>query len=85
MYTIITEPACRNDLVYHLKNRGIGASVHFAPAVHQHPYYKTNFPARIPLPNAEYLANSLVTLPMYPTLEFSEIDYIVQQIKNFFS
>ena len=85
MYTITVESGIRNELVYFLKEKGIGAGVHFTPPLHLHPYYKKNFPSLIELPNAEYLGKSIVTLPMYPSLENEEIEYIVEQIKSFFN
>ena len=85
MYTLTVEPEVRNALVYFLKDKGIGATVHFAPPLHQHPYYKNQFPTKIPLHNAEFLAKSLISLPMYPSLKFSEIDYIIEQVQAFFA
>jgi perosamine synthetase len=36
------------------------------------------------LPITEELAQNVLTLPMYPSLNFDEIDYIVDEIKTFY-
>ena len=78
MFTIkIRSPAQRDMLVSYLRQRGIEASVHFDPPVHlQLPYYTGRA-----LPVTEVLSSSLVTLPMYPELSDSEIDYIATNVK----
>ena len=85
MYTVLVDSNIRNELVYYLKDNGIGAGVHFTPPLHQHPFYKNNFPPTINLSNAEYLGNSIITLPMYPSLENNDIEYIVEKINSFFN
>lgn len=77
MYTIKVKPEIRNDLVEELKKNGIGASVHFSPAVHQQEYYK-NYNSG-DLSNTEKLASSIITLPMFPDLTRNDLDYIINQ------
>ena len=77
MYTIKVRPEIRNELVEELKNSGIGASVHFSPAVHQQVYYK-NYQGT-DLPNTEKLAQSIITLPMFPDLTKNDLDQIIEQ------
>lgn len=78
MFTIkVHSPVQRDMLVTYLRQRGIEASVHFDPPVHlQLPYYTGRS-----LPVTEALSSSLVTLPMYPDLSDSEIDYIATSVK----
>ena len=77
MYTIKVKPEIRNIMVEELKSAGIGASVHFSPAVHQQAYYK-NYQG-INLPNTEKLAESIITLPMFPDLPKNDLDQIIEQ------
>lgn len=77
MYTIKVRPEIRNAMVEELKNSGLGASVHFSPAVHQQDYYK-NYKHQ-GLPNTEKLAESIITLPMFPDLTKDDLDYIIEQ------
>ncbi|MAF13884.1 MAG: spore coat polysaccharide biosynthesis protein SpsC [Parcubacteria group bacterium] len=77
MYTVKVDPKIRNRLVEKLKKVGIGASVHFSPPVHQQKFYKKF--AHQNLKNTDKLANSILTLPMYPDLKIKELDYIINQ------
>ena len=77
MYTIKVRGEIRNELVEELKKNGIGASVHFSPAVHQQEYYKHY--SKDNLPNTEKLAQDIITLPMFPDLTKDDLDYIFNQ------
>jgi perosamine synthetase len=83
MYTIMTDESINRDkLVEALNDRGIGASVHFYPPVHEQPRYEA---AEIPstdLSNTEDVASNIVTLPMYPELTRIELDRIIEEIKD---
>lgn len=65
----------RSSFVLKLREKGIDANVHFDPPVHLQPYY-IRF-GRKGLPVTERVANSIVTLPMYPKLGKEELDYMV--------
>lgn len=82
MYTIKVRPEIRNELVEELKKNGVGASVHFSPAVHQQKYYK-NY-SHGDLSNTEKLASSIITLPMFPDLTKNDLDYIINQTNEIY-
>jgi len=82
MYTIKVNPKIRNELVEELKKNGIGASVHFSPAVHQQEYYKDYNHQN--LPNTEKLSESIITLPMFPDLTRNDLDYIINQTNEIY-
>ena len=79
MYTITVEGVDRTKFVLGLKEKGIGASVHFDPPVHQTPYYMGRGGD---LPVTERLAESIVTLPMYPQLSKEDLDMIISSIEE---
>ena len=80
MYTIkLDESIDRIAFLKHLRNDGIGASVHFDPPVHSQPFYKKN---NFDLPVTDKVAKSIVTLPMYPSLSLEDLDYMVFSIGN---
>lgn len=72
----------RNTFVKRLNEGGIGASVHFYPAIHEQGFYKSH---------PEWMADSLevtkdvseriVTLPMFPGLTREELDEIIAKVK----
>jgi perosamine synthetase len=84
MYTItLKNPAYRDKFVAELRNKGIGASVHFDPPVHlQFFYQKTYKYKKGDFPITEKTSKSIVTLPMYPQLTKKELDYIIKTIRK---
>jgi len=62
----------RNKVREYLASNGIQTSVHY-PAVHRFSIYSE---FRVPLPKTEYVADNLITLPMFSKLTFESIDYI---------
>lgn len=81
MFTIKLRKGDRDDLVHYLRNNGIGASVHFDPPAHRHPAYEKSEPRRLPV--TEHVAKHIVTLPMFPELQKSELQYMIQVIKQY--
>lgn len=82
MYTVkLKNPALRDKFVLALRNKGIGASVHFDPPVHLQPFYKNNYKTNN-LPITEKVSKSIVTLPMFPKITKKELDYIIKTIKE---
>ncbi len=79
MYTIRIENN-RDEIVYKLKDAGIEASVHFDPPVHLQDYYRERYSAELPV--TEKLSQSIITLPMYPTLKTEDLDYIIKNLKK---
>lgn len=80
MYTIKLNGINRNQFVHYLNENDIGASVHFDPPVHLQDYYLGTDFKKYDLSITEKVAKSIVTLPMYPSLSFEEIDYIIEEI-----
>lgn len=81
MYTVRTGPAVdRDEFVRALNDRGVGASVHFYPPVHQQPRYEDSDAIHVDLSTTEAVASSIVTLPMYPQLEQDALEYMVESI-----
>jgi dTDP-4-amino-4,6-dideoxygalactose transaminase len=71
----------RGDFIESLKERGVGASVHFIP-IPLHPAY-----ARLPhaapesCPKAIELYERLVSLPIYPDLSLEQLEHIAASVK----
>ena len=82
MYTVRVPAGKRDALVNFLRENGVGASVHFDPPVHMQGFYADNYPESLPLPNTELLSNSLITMPMHPSMTKENIDYIVEVIEG---
>ncbi|MCS6822117.1 MAG: dTDP-4-amino-4,6-dideoxygalactose transaminase [Microscillaceae bacterium] len=76
----------RTALIEYLKKQHIQAVFHYLN-LQKSPFYTTYQPQMKTkeLTNADYFADSLVRLPMYYELTETELDYIIQHIKTFFT
>ena len=70
------------ELVDFLVKNGIDAKTHYSIAIHQQDGYPWGKQARIvgPVPHAERNAATCVSLPMYPELTATEVDYVVAKV-----
>jgi dTDP-4-amino-4,6-dideoxygalactose transaminase len=63
-----------------LKERNIGAGVHF-PAIHWQPYYQKTFGYRAgDFPNAEKAAERILSLPLFPAMSESDVRDVVETV-----
>ena len=86
MYVIQIKPdqlkINREELIDKLKEYNIGTSVHFIP-LHRHPYYKNKFGYSLgEYPNSEYIYNNSMSLPIYPKMTETDVDYVIQALKH---
>jgi len=84
MYTIqLEDNKIRDKLQNHLTKSGIMTKIYFEP-IHLKTFYKKNYSYKEgDLPITENISKKVLTLPLYPSIKKSEIDYIVTEIKNF--
>lgn len=68
----------RNKIRSQLSELGIQTSVHY-PAVHRFSIYKENY---VDLPITDYVADNLITLPMYSKLTMDEVSFIVSAVSD---
>lgn len=72
----------RDNFLNELRDRAIGASIHFV-SLHMHPYYKNKFGFEDnDFPNAAYLSNNIITLPLYPDLSEEDVYYVTDCVKE---
>lgn len=82
MYSITVDAELRNALVKYLNDNGVGASVHFDPPVHTQPFYKKHF-HKTSLPITDRLATQIVTLPIFPDMKNTEVNFVLKIIDDF--
>ncbi len=69
----------RDEFIEEMKSRGIATSVHFIP-LHHFTYYR-NFGMRAEdFPNAEWIFDRVVSLPIYPDMNEAEADYVIENV-----
>ena len=75
----------RNEIIEKLNKKGIGLAVHYKP-IHLLSYYKKNYDLSAEnYSNANKLFNTIISLPIYPSLTNFEVDYITKTIKELFA
>ena len=79
----VIEVENRLDLYNHLRDNKIFAQIHYIPC-HLMPYYKQFGWKEGDLLNAETYYKACISLPMYPTLQNEEQEFVINTIKEFY-
>ena len=73
----------RDSVFKKMRDAGIGVNVHYIP-VHLHPFYKEKFSLSEGLcPVAENVYETILSLPVYPGLENTEVEYVAETLRSF--
>ncbi|MBF0431561.1 MAG: UDP-4-amino-4,6-dideoxy-N-acetyl-beta-L-altrosamine transaminase [Fibrobacteria bacterium] len=72
----------RDDVFKLLREKKIGVNVHYIP-VHLHPYYKNIQGTKEGMcPVAEAAYRSILSLPMFPELSKSDLQFVIKEVKS---
>jgi dTDP-4-amino-4,6-dideoxygalactose transaminase len=74
----------RDELRQHLNEQGVTTLIHYPTPIHLQKVYRSLGLGKGSFPNAESIAEEIISLPMYPTLTEDEIFYVCQCIKEFY-
>lgn len=75
-------PLTRNEFISRLNESGVGTSVHYKP-LHRMTYYREKYKLTPEdYPNSEKHWNGAISLPLYPGLSESAVDYICDRIEE---
>ena len=82
-YTIVTEGRDRNKIAAGLKAAAISTAIYYPLPLHQQTAYK-DYPraSGIGLPQAERLAQSVLSLPMHPYLDEAAQDRVIGKVRE---
>lgn len=81
-YIRLKDSQRRKNLFEKLRKYNVGVQVHYIP-VHLQPYYRKNFGYKVgDYPKAEEYYKSTITLPLYPEMMYSEIQYVIDTCKK---
>ncbi len=75
----------RNALQMYLEDHGIGTLIHYPVPIHLQSAYTFLEKKKGAFPIAERLAETLLSLPIWPGMQENEIEYISATIKKFYS
>jgi dTDP-4-amino-4,6-dideoxygalactose transaminase len=73
----------RDALLEHLQQGGVGAGVHYPVPLHLQPAYADLGYARGALPVCEEVADTCLSLPLYPEMSNAQQDRVVELIQDF--
>ena len=72
----------RSQVMRRLRDAGIGTQVHYIP-LHLQPYYRERYgSAEGDFPAAEAYYQRALTLPLYPQLEETDVDRVVDELRS---
>ncbi len=74
----------RDKLAEYLKEKGVATGLHYPIPLHMQDCFKFLGYKKGDFPNTEILAESGLSLPMFPELKDEQIEYICENIKSFF-
>jgi UDP-2-acetamido-2-deoxy-ribo-hexuluronate aminotransferase len=74
----------RDQLRQYLKTNGVETRIHYDILLHEQPLLSKFKFTKHNTKNSELLKTKVLSLPIYPGLSFSEIDYICSTINNFY-
>lgn len=72
----------RDEILLALRDRNVGASIHYAP-LHSMPFY-AKLCQNPGLPVTEFLASRMMTLPISASMTIDDVDYVVENLIEVF-
>ncbi|MEC8706767.1 MAG: DegT/DnrJ/EryC1/StrS family aminotransferase [Candidatus Thermoplasmatota archaeon] len=82
MINIKSSEGNRDELMHYLNENGIMSKVYFHP-VHKSTHFRKLGFSKVSLPKTEQLSQSILSLPIYPSMSNEEIDFIIDKVNNF--
>ena len=80
LYVIQLQNGSRDALQHFLAKRGIQTGIHYPTPIHKTAAFAHS---DIRLPRAEAIARTILSLPMYPELQKTQIEYVVRAISEY--
>jgi dTDP-4-amino-4,6-dideoxygalactose transaminase len=72
----------RRDFIKALREKNIGASVHFMP-LHLQPYYRSTFGYQAAdFPNASTAYERIISLPIYPKMSADDVNDVIGAVRS---
>jgi len=82
LYPMLLEKFDRDEFIQRMAEKEIGCSVHFIP-LHLHPFYRDKFGfQKGAFPNAEWVYQREVSLPLYPMMSEDDVWRVIGAVKE---
>lgn len=77
---------CQRDaLRAHLRARGIETGIHYPTPLHLQPAWQACYRRTLSCPQAERVAQEILSLPVFPDLSQAEINAVIEGVQSFFA
>lgn len=83
LFVLQVREKSRDDLSLFLNQSGISTGLHYPIPLHLQPCFEYLGYKRGDFPVTEKLADSCISLPIYPEIEYAQIEYVCDKIKKF--
>ena len=83
-HLFVVRVADRDGVLARLKERGIGAGIHYPTPVHLQPAFESLGYRAGDLPEAERAASEVLCLPIFPQLREDEQSRVVEGLQDFY-
>ena len=80
-YTIRVEKGNRDDWVKIINECGVGTGIHYPIPLYNQPVYKS-LGIKGNCPNANLAANTVISLPVHPSLTKEDLDLVIEAVKK---
>jgi dTDP-4-amino-4,6-dideoxygalactose transaminase len=80
----VVRSECRDPLREFLREKKIGTLIHYPVPIHHQPAYQGRLRCNGSLANTEKVVQEILSLPIYPELSDSKIEFIADAIRNYF-
>ena len=79
-YTIRVEKGNRDDWVSLINEKGVGTGIHYPIPLYNQPVYR-KLDIEGVCPNADLAANTVISLPVHPSLTKEDLDLVIEAVK----
>lgn len=81
IFHLIVKNGRRGEFQDYLKNHGVGTVIHYPVPIHKQEATKSHF-VDLKLPITERIHDSVISIPLYETMNQDDIDYVVKVINQ---
>jgi dTDP-4-amino-4,6-dideoxygalactose transaminase len=81
LFVVRTE--VRDALLEHLRSQGVTAGVHYPIPLHKQAAFRNAGFSDVALPTTERVVDEILSLPMYPELTRTQLNYVVEVVVSF--
>jgi len=83
-HTFVVQADHRNELKTYLSDEGIGTAIHYPTPIHLHKAAADMGLGEGSFPVTERQAKRILSLPVYPELEQSELEHVANSVRSFY-